>query len=135
MQPGQKFSDERVKALKMALLRGVHPRVLARVEGVNLNTILRMRNGETYAGVKVFGEERLRPQISYEDVQTAGEQVSKSEAVMLVPGMSEEELQASAARVMAGVETKRRDEKVAAALDGVSQETRDAYEAMFGKQE
>lgn len=91
MKQGQKFSDERVRFIKELLIQGTHPRAIARMEGCNTNTILRIRDGDTYAGVKVAGEEGMRPPLEVRDYRPVGVQVSDRaiQAVGVMPPQEE----------------------------------------------
>lgn len=105
MKQGERFSDERVRGIKEALIRGTHPRAIARQEGVNLNTIIRIRDGDTYAGVKVFGEEMLRKSVVFVGLyEPKGEQV-RNNVVVPVPEMPQEEIDAQIERIMSGAPT------------------------------
>lgn len=100
MKPGQKFSRQRVVALKQAMLMGASDTALARIEKVAANTIRRMRLGETYADVVVEGEESLRPAIDISYVGE-GEQVDRRIVARPVPLVPDDEIAAMEARLLA----------------------------------
>lgn len=93
MKQGEKFSDARVRAIKLALMRGTHPRAIARAEECNLNTIIRIRDGDTYAHVKVAGESTLRPELVVGEYVPEGEQLAQRGPTQ-VPTMTQAEVDA-----------------------------------------
>ena len=102
-RPGQVFTEERVKWLKMALLEGAHPVALARVLGVSANTIRRIRDGETYNWVVVPGEDRMRVPIVLEDRhRPEGEsfEVRERAGPRVADPMGKEELRAMEERLL-----------------------------------
>lgn len=100
MRQGDKFSDERVRQIKLALLRGSHPRAIARLEGVMTATIVRIRDGETYKHVKVAGEEGLRPEVVAVDYDPKGPRVDGRAIPMAVVPISDEEIAAAEQRLL-----------------------------------
>jgi hypothetical protein len=132
MQPGQRFSEAKVRAIKQALMRGVHPRVLARLEGVSANTMWRIKNGETYNHVKVEGEDAMRPPLDFVDYKPEGEQFEVRRDVMPLPPatMSDEEAEAMAQRLIHGnVPLGDRDKRLAE----MDEETRERAKRFLGE--
>lgn len=74
MRPGDKFTDQRVRYIKQALMRGADPRAIARIERVSANTIRRIRDGETYNHVVVEGEDTMRRPLDIVGYAPEGEQ-------------------------------------------------------------
>lgn len=96
VKQGEKFTDERVRWVKGQLVEGVHPRALARFLRVSLNTVLRIKNGETYLHVQVEGEEMLRPGLAYMKVDVGGldegSGIKRPVATSMVSTITEEEV-------------------------------------------
>lgn len=65
MKRGEMFSDLAVRGIKEALLRGTHPKALARLHHCGPGTIIRIRDGETYKHVKVEGEEMFWKELDF----------------------------------------------------------------------
>jgi hypothetical protein len=74
MRAGDKFTDQRVRYIKQALMRGADPRAIARIERVSANTIRRIRDGETYNHVVVEGEDSMRRPLDIQGYEPLGVQ-------------------------------------------------------------
>ncbi len=90
MKKGDRLSDATVRWAKKALLAGSSPRAVARHLGCGLITVIRMRDGDTYAGVRVEGEEALRPQVEVVDGPPPELALRKDGAELVLPELSEE---------------------------------------------
>ena len=85
MKQGEKLTDSAVRWAKQSLIAGSHPRAVARTLRVSLNTVIRMRDGDTYVHVVVPGEESLRPQLAWAEEPPRDVVVGKEPKFALPP--------------------------------------------------
>lgn len=96
MKQGQRFGDDTVRWIKESLLSGTHPRAIARHLGVSLITVQRIKDGDTYTGVRVEGEEGLRPKLVLVNAPEGSVLARKTAEVAMAPiaPMTEEAIEA-----------------------------------------
>lgn len=97
------FTDERVREIKLSLLRGSDPVSLARLERCSASTIRRIRDGETYNHVVVEGEDAMRKPLRIVEYDPKSVKTVEEARAVIVPQVSEEKYRAMEADVLGHV--------------------------------
>jgi len=107
----ERFTDEKVRHIKRALLRGTHPLVIAQAERCSEATIWRIKTGRTYNHVVVAGEAELRPKVELVDYVPVGMEEKQTMKAVVEP-MSEAQLEQRQREILERLENGRKADEM-----------------------